>query len=106
MLIITENHNLGEIMVDHRNAAAPSPFGKDFIEMPTYTCSHCERVIVMNPARKRERYTCRGCNHMICDDCGAIKEQTGKCRTFAQIVDEYLEQTEKKSENPSQIILT
>lgn len=59
-----------------------------FVEVPTYTCSHCQAVVVLNPARKRERTHCMGCNHLICDNCAAIKAQTSVCRTFAQIVDE------------------
>lgn len=65
------------------------------MELPTYTCSHCQRVVVMNPERHRPRYTCRGCSHMICDGCAAIREAGAPCKTFKQVVEEALEQAER-----------
>lgn len=94
MLIITENHNLGLLTVDQRDVEAPIA-GRRLVEVPTYTCTHCEAVVVMNPERVRPRYTCRGCDHMICDTCAAIKEKTGVCKTFAQLVDEHLNRVVK-----------
>lgn len=105
MLIITENHNLGLLQVDHRHASAPMPGMAAFVEHPTFTCSHCERVVVMRPDRIRPRYTCRGCNHLLCDNCAAIREAGAKCRTFAQLIDEFLEAQEKQPENLQTIII-
>lgn len=67
------------------------------IEADTYTCTHCQRVVVMNPDRKRERYKCRGCDHHICDDCAALRAAGGACKTFKQLADEILTQVEKGS---------
>lgn len=103
MLIVTENHNLGLLQIDHRHASAPMPGVQDLVEVPTYTCTHCESVVVMNPNRVRPRYTCRGCSHMICDSCGSKREAGAPCRTFAQLIDEFLEKQEKQVE--SSIIL-
>lgn len=90
-LIITDGNprGLGYLSVDHRNVDAPIGVPRLF-EADTYTCKHCQGIVVMNPARTRERYKCRGCNHHICDDC-AVKRVGGEaCKTFEQFVDEYL----------------
>ena len=91
----------GYLMLDHRGGMAvpdelviaqglPAGAGRGLFEAPTYTCKHCQRVVVMNPNRTRERAYCRGCDHLICDDCGAEKARTLQCKTFDQKVDEYL----------------
>lgn len=88
MLIKTENTDLGLLTLDNRNA----PVGKNtFIEVPTFTCTHCEGVVVMNPNRTRDRTFCKGCSHLICDNCAAIKANTGECKTYKQQLDELLE---------------
>lgn len=51
-------------MIDER--AAPS--GR-LLEAATATCRHCCRVVVLNPARTRERGYCRRCNSYVCDSC-------------------------------------
>ena len=79
----------GYLIIDHR-ASPGMPGLPPLLEAPTYTCRHCQRIVVMNPDRKRERAFCRGCNHRICDPCAAIKAQTLTCRTFDQVADEYL----------------
>lgn len=82
------NHE-GELLIDHRNSPG-IPGLPQIFEAPTYTCKHCQRIVVMNPDRKRERAYCRGCDHLICDPCAAIKAQTMTCRTFDQVIDEIL----------------
>lgn len=84
-LIITQPTSLGYYQRDERAAG-----GQNF-EAATYTCTHCEAVVVMNPERKRERYRCTGCNHLICDGCAAIRASGAPCRTYAQKLDELYE---------------
>lgn len=96
MLIKTENTDLGYMLVDNRNTDSLPPGTIRFLEASTYTCTHCQRVVVMNPERKRERYKCQGCNHMICDGCAAIRAAGGPCKTFSQVIDEYLNNIEKE----------
>ena len=85
-------------MLDHRYAAPvpdslvnaaglPMGAGRGLFEAPTFTCKHCQRIVVMNPNRTRERHFCRGCSHLICDECAAIKAVTLQCRTFDQMVE-------------------
>ena len=92
----------GYLMIDNRAAYMPVPedmlrqsnlpvqAGKGLYEAPTYTCSHCQYVVIMNPLRTRDREYCRGCDSYICDGCGALKKQGAPCKTYAQIVDEQL----------------
>lgn len=74
----------GWLSVDNRAS------GGKHVEMATYTCKHCQRVVIMNPERVRERAYCRGCSHVICDGCAAIKAVTLRCVTFEQVIDEML----------------
>ena len=100
MLIIADGNprGLGYYEVDQRATAAELPPGSvRHFEADTYTCSHCEAVVVMNPERKRERYKCKGCNHHICDACAASKAIGGGCRTYAQFIDELREQDLRQS---------
>lgn len=92
----------GELLLDHRDSPGipdaivvahglPAGAGRGVFETATYTCSHCTGVVVMHPNRSRPREYCRGCDHYICDGCGAIKAANGgKCVTFNQVVDEIL----------------
>jgi hypothetical protein len=93
MLIKTQPSGGGWLLLDNRNA--PLPGRPALFEADTYTCTHCQRVVVMNPERKRERYKCRGCDHHICDGCAALRTEGGACRTFSQVADEYLTAHEK-----------
>ena len=92
----------GYLLIDHRNSPGvpdslavplglPPGAGCGVFEAPTYTCKHCQRVVVMNPDRKRARAYCRGCDHLICDPCGAIRAVTFECRTFDQVIDQHLQ---------------
>jgi hypothetical protein len=83
----------GYLLIDHRASVGlrpdqvPSgmpivPGGATF-ESATLTCSHCQRVVILNPTRSRERNWCYNCDHYICDDCGLERKLTGKCETYA-----------------------
>ena len=105
MLVITDGlpRGLGYYEVDHR--AAPVAGVPRHFEADTYTCTHCQVVVVMNPERKRERYKCRGCNHHICDDCAALRVAGAPCFTFMQRVDQVLEQVERGLRQPDAPLL-
>ena len=99
----------GYFLLDHR-ATDPVPdaliaavglppgSGRGLFEAPTYTCSHCQFVVVLNPKRNRERAYCRGCDHMICDGCGVERAAGAKCRTMKQVIDEILAEAERQAE--------
>lgn len=94
------------LMIDHRHAAPvpddvvrraglPVGAGRGLTEIPTYTCRHCQRQVIVNPDRKRERVWCRACDSYLCDTCAAHRAQTGECKTFDQVADEYLARHER-----------
>lgn len=89
----------GYFMADHRDSPGLSPVmehaaglppgaGHGMFEAPTYTCSHCCRVVIMRPDRRRDRAWCAKCDRYICDGCGAAMTLLGECRSIDRIVDE------------------
>lgn len=68
--MLTKRSLEGYLLIDHRNApgAGAVAAGATF-ESATVTCSHCHRIVVLNPDRSRERHHCRRCDHYICDQC-------------------------------------
>lgn len=50
----------------------------------TNTCSHCDRVVVRNPDRIRQRGHCSACDYFICDPCNADYYLTSECRCRAK----------------------
>ena len=92
----------GYLLLDHRAAhgivpdaimvrdGLPPGAGVGLFESPTFTCSHCQCVVVMNPKRTRERGYCRGCDSYLCDPCTARRAKDFTCKTFNQAADEYL----------------
>lgn len=100
MLIKTDDNpsDLGYYMIDQRASGLPTCFGRPLFESATYTCKHCERVVVMEIMRTRPRYKCNGCRHLICDLCAAEKYAIGGvCRTYAQKLDEVIAKEERQS---------
>lgn len=78
----------GYLMVDHRATNEPGMF-RGMFEAAVITCSHCQRQMIRNPARTRERAWCWGCDSYICDTCGIARTATGECKTFKQVMDEF-----------------
>jgi len=87
----------GYLLIDNRNSPGVSldmirasgkdvPFAAPGIqyESATVTCSHCNAVVVLNPARTRPRGYCPKCNGYVCDtpQCGL------ECRSFEKLIDE------------------
>src|SRR5690349_11557141 len=54
----------GYLMKDERAA------GGKLQEFATETCCHCNRIVILNPLRQRERGYCRKCDAYICDNGG------------------------------------
>lgn len=97
----TKRSQEGYLLIDHRFGygldASATIHGAEAIgagaifESPTITCSHCQRVVVMNPARTRSRGYCPKCDHFVCDACEVNRVKTGICRPFNQIIEEHQE---------------
>ena len=98
----------GYLMIDHRATCENVPgTNTGFVEVATYTCSHCQTVVVINPLRNRARAYCPKCDHMICDLCGAKRAANGgECKTFQQVVDEVQESAAKDAQRGSIILTT
>jgi hypothetical protein len=80
----------GYLQVDHRDspgfteaealAAGLNPKlvrGGQNVESATITCSHCQRIVVLNPDRTRSRGYCPKCDHYVCDECEAARVASG-----------------------------
>lgn len=91
----------GYMLIDNRNAPvddatmvamgyAPGA-GRGLYESATYTCSHCNYVVVIEPKRTRERGYCRKCDQRICDACTAILAKTFECLPMKKLADDVLE---------------
>lgn len=66
---------MGYVLIDHR--ASPGtvavPSGVLF-EADTFTCCHCDSVVVKNPCRTRDRHMCFKCMRLTCDQAGCVVE--------------------------------
>ena len=86
----------GQLIIDHRESPGITPeqacgagpvVGKGELWVSaTYTCVHCQRIVVMNPLRTRPRHYCQKCDDYQCDDCANFE-----CVPFAKVVDLALE---------------
>lgn len=86
----------GYLFIDHRDSPGISPeeaakvpgaisSGKgELFEADVKMCSHCERAILLNPARERPRGYCQKCNHYICDEPGCNIE----CNPIRKLLDQ------------------
>lgn len=71
----------GYLLIDNRAS------GDGLMESATVTCSHCHRIVVLNPDRTRPREYCSGCDHYICDGCAAIRSSQPACLTLNAVLD-------------------
>ena len=85
----------GYLIIDHTDspgiseemAPAVRSFGSPVVgagavlELDTWTCSHCNRIVLRNPDRVRPREVCRKCMAVVCDSCSLW------CEPFAKLAD-------------------
>lgn len=94
-------------MMDHRHsdpvptdlllkAGLPAAAGRGLFEMPAFTCNHCQRQVIMDPARTSDPPYCRGCDSYLCKNCAAIRSATLECKPFSRIIDEVLTAAEQR----------
>ena len=94
----------GWLLVDHRDSPGvdlPSGMGQGLVEAPTYTCSHCCKVVIINPLRTRAREWCAKCDRVICDECSKVMAATGQHECFEAFADEYLKAASKDAPLPT-----
>lgn len=90
----------GLLIIDHKESPGITPeqargvgpaVGKgQKLETPTYTCVHCQRVVVMNPLRTRARVFCQKCDDYVCDECEAVRVLNPDIlhRSFTQVMED------------------
>ena len=92
------DHRAGMGLTDeeaHQFGAPPVGHGK-MMELPTITCRHCQKVVIINPSRTRERAYCPKCDHYICDWCEAERVALGgECKLFDRLADNVLNEAAK-----------
>lgn len=81
----------GYLQIDNR-AAPASPATRDLpggigsgalLELDTFSCVHCQRVVLKNPLRLRPREVCMKCMAVVCDTCAPLD-----CRPFQKLIDD------------------
>jgi len=91
----------GYLEIDHRESPGFTPeeaarAGRGTIPVPkntrlqsaTYNCCGCERMIVKNPLRERERNYCRQCDRYMCDNCSLSLKLTGRHVPYKKMLEE------------------
>lgn len=94
----------GYLLIDHRtgdgitqNQAVDAghetlPVARGMVfQSPTINCSHCERLVVLNPDRSRSRGYCPKCDRYVCDQCEAERVRSGVCKPFKKVIDEFVD---------------
>lgn len=77
------------------NPDMPPGAGKGLFEAPVITCVHCQKQLIVNPKRTRERPCCRACDDYICDDCAFAMKISGVHRNFQQVMDDAINRVAK-----------
>ena len=97
MLIKTDDNptDLGYYLIDQRQV--PVSVGQRFLEVATFTCTHCSAVTPMLPERQTPYYKCRGCWHLICDVCAEKKKNGAPCKTIMQQYEEHCEEVQRQA---------
>jgi hypothetical protein len=78
----------GYLMRDHRAGDGIGDM-QPMVEYAIYTCCGCQRGIIRNPKRERERSYCRAHDRYMCDDCALSFKVTGSHKSYRQVMDEY-----------------
>jgi len=112
MSVFRKSERDGEVIIDHREspgltfqealAAGRSclvAFGMPkLFKSATFTCSHCDRIVIKNPLRTRNRGECPQCDRPICDDpCAVRYALDGECRCQAKRIDEWIKSVQAQS---------
>lgn len=83
----------GHLVIDNRAAPSspaapgfmPGVGGGELFEADTYTCAHCQRIIIMHPQRTRPREVCFRCMAVVCDTAACQLD----CLPFKKLFEEY-----------------
>lgn len=90
-----ESPGLTPADVAHVPGAIPVP-GGEHLERDVQQCSHCQRMVVLNPGRVRDRAVCPKCHHYLCDGCESARVASGgECVPFKAVLDRAAEIAER-----------
>ena len=112
-MVFSKRELEGYVKIDHRESPgfteeqtkkfyrSDIPIGSGMMfEGATNSCSHCQRIVVMNPDRTRQRGYCTKCDHYICDQCSLASLQPDYIhKSFRQVIDEFRENALKGALN-------
>lgn len=101
----SKRSNEGYLLIDHRDSPGvpdeimvaqglPAGSGKKVFECATYTCNHCERVVVAyrESGSGNEPGYCPKCDHYVCKTCEAARVASGgACYPFKAMIQDMLE---------------
>lgn len=87
----------GWLMIDHSNSPGiPEDLARQWaaqgtvvrpgtgkLEAASYTCPHCNSIVVKNPRRTRPREICRKCMAVVCDRASCVLE----CQPFEVLIE-------------------
>lgn len=91
----------GYLRIDHRESPGLNHplLGKGTLfEAKTYTCPYCQRQIIVNPLRTRDREYCRKLDRYMCDVCGGKRKLGITLKPFKQVIEEYLKAVQRNSQ--------
>lgn len=117
-------HHAGYMIIDHSNSPGLKPSDVAHIpgakavgegqvyERDVLMCSHCQRAIVLNPLRVRDRGYCGKCNHYVCDSCETIRVRTNECVPMVKLIDQaqsiaekYVGQPDHPANRPDSVLV-
>jgi hypothetical protein len=100
-MMSTKRNRENYLEIDHRDSPGITPnqaariglggvpIGKGQVfKTAVATCSNCQKQMILNPLRTRERFYCQKCDSYHCDECALITRVTGVCKPFRQLLDE------------------
>jgi hypothetical protein len=115
--MISKRRLEGEVTIDHRDSPGvdaalahriglPQVGAGQRYESASFGCSHCQRQVIMNPKRTRERGYCRKCDRYLCDECTQIAHETKQCIPMKKILDEAQEAAFRAEQAGGGLIIT
>jgi hypothetical protein len=110
LLVIDHSDSPGLTAADVAGVPGGLPVaGGSVLERDVLTCSHCQRAVVLEPLRVRDRGYCPKCDHYVCDGCETIRVKTGACVPMVKILDaahEQLQTADTDHPDASPILVT
>lgn len=88
----------GYVCIDHRDSPGLDHplLGKGTVfQAPTYQCPYCQRQVIVNPLRTRDREYCRKLDRYICDPCGTKRKLGVELKPMKQIIAEEIDRAAK-----------